>query len=193
MKSMSLKSMSALALALVAGGALATTTSVSAEDTTGKVKFTAGDLIFSDGATATVPSFDFGSHQVSSTAQTYNATAAGTLAVTDLRGTGAGWNVTVKQKGALTSTSGHTLTAAQLKLDQGTTTNSNNETVTATAQTLTVGTAAKVFDATVNNGNGVSTLTWATTQTHLEVPAGTTQKAEEYTATLEWTLNDTPA
>lgn len=197
MKSLSLKSTSALALALIAGGVVATATAtpVSADQTTGTVQFTAGNLEFGDGTGQTVPSFDFGQQDITAKNKTYDAVTAGTLKVSDLRGTGEGWKVTVTQQAQLATTTGAELTGAVLKLNNATTSNSSNETVAFHAGDLTPGTASLVFDAQVNNGNGTSTLAFAdgTTDVQLEVPGSTAKKSEAYKAELVWTLTDSLA
>ena len=193
MKSLTFKSMSAFALALVAGGALATTatTPVSAavqsspSNTTGKVTFTAGDLTLNQ-----VPDFDFGTQNILPTDQTYTATANGVTKITDLRGDGKGWELTVTAT-ELTA-NGKTLENAQISLENGVATNANGETVTATNAVLVPNTAAKVFSAATNNGNGESTLTWDKANAKLFVPGASTKSAAQYTATLTWTLADAP-
>lgn len=198
MKLLSFKSTSALALALIASGVVATATPVSADQTqttTATVGFTAGNLEFGDGTGQTVPSFDFGQQDITAKDNTYDVVTAGALKVSDLRGTGAGWNVTVKQQAQLATATGAELTGAVLKFNNATTSNSSNETVTFHAGDLTPGTASRVFDAQANNGNGTSTLAFAggTSDAQLHVPGATPKKSEAYTATLEWTLTDSPA
>ena len=195
MKSLSLKSTSALALALIAGGVVATATPVSADQTTGTVEFTAGNLEFGDGTGQTVPSFDFGIRDITTQTRTYTASGAGILNVTDLRGTSVGWKVTVAQKDQLKTANNDELTGASLALDAGTVTNTNNEVPTNAAVTLVPGgVASAVLTAEAGKGNGTSTLTWGADNAKLTVPGSTTQKSGiKYTATLEWTLNDTPA
>lgn len=192
MKSLNLKSTSALALALIAGGVVATATPVSADQTTGTVEFTAGNLEFGDGTGQTVPSFDFGINAITTQDVTYNATAEGTLAVTDLRGSNAGWKVSVTQKDQLKTTNNDELTGAQLTLDAGAVTNTNNELPTNNDVTLAPGVASEVLKAEAGKGNGISKLTWGTDKAKLFVPGSTTKKATQYTATLEWTLSDSP-
>ena len=192
MKSLNLKSTSALALALIAGGVVATATPVSADQTTGTVEFTAGNLEFGDGTGQTVPSFDFGINAITTQDVTYNATAEGTLAVTDLRGSNAGWKVSVTQKDQLKTTNTDELTGAQLTLDAGAVTNTNNELPTNNDVTLAPGVASEVLKAEAGKGNGISKLTWGTDKAKLFVPGSTTKKATQYTATLEWTLSDSP-
>lgn len=192
MKLLGFKSTSAVALALIAGGVVATATPVSADQTTGTVEFTAGNLEFGDGTGQTVPSFDFGINAITTQDVTYNATAEGTLAVTDLRGSNAGWKVSVTQKDQLKTTNNDELTGAQLTLDAGAVTNTNNELPTNNDVTLAPGVASEVLKAEVGKGNGISKLTWGTDKAKLFVPGSTTKKAAQYTATLEWTLSDTP-
>ena len=193
MKSITLKSMSALALTLVAGGALTITATTpvaaavqsSSSSTTGKVKFTAGDLTLDK-----VPEFDFGTQQISTTDQNYAATAEGVTKITDLRGDGKGWELTVTATEL--KAGAKTLENAQMSLENGTTANTNGETVTANNAVLVPNKAAKVFSAAATNGNGESTLTWDKANAKLFVPGKSTKSAEEYTATLTWTLADAP-
>ena len=193
MKSLNLKSTSALALALIAGGVVATATPVSADQTTGTVQFTAGNLEFGDGTGQTVPSFDFGLNAITTQDKTYNTTAGGILAVTDLRGSNAGWKVTVAQQNQLKTVNNDMLTGASLTLDAGTVTNTNGEDPANTAITLTPdGSSVEVLKAEAGKGNGISKLTWGTDKAKLFVPGSTTKKAAQYTATLEWTLSDSP-
>ena len=193
MKSLNLKSTSALALALIAGGVVATATPVSADQTTGTVQFTAGTLEFGDGTGQKVPSFDFGLKAITTQDETYNTTAAGILAVTDLRGSSAGWKVSVTQKDQLKANTGaDELTGAQLTLDAGAVTNTNNELPTNNDVTLVPGVASEVLKAEAGKGNGISKLTWDTDKAKLSVPGSTTKKAAQYTATLEWTLSNSP-
>ena len=195
MKSLNLKSTSALALALIAGGVVVTVTAtpVSADQTTGTVQFTAGNLEFGDGTGQTVPSFDFGLNAITTQDKTYNTTAEGTLAVTDLRGGNAGWKASVIQKDQLKANAGaDELTGAVLTLKAGTVTNTNNELPTTNDVALVPGVSSEVLKAEAGKGNGISKLTWGTDKAKLFVPGSTTKKAAQYTATLEWTLSDSP-
>ena len=192
--------MSTLALALFAGSVMTTTASAAtfAQNSNGKIVYQKGTINIEDPdnpSAAAVPSFDFGQQDITAKNKTYNAVTAGTLKVSDLRGTGEGWKVTVTQQAQLATTTGAELTGAVLKLNNATTSNSSNETVTFHAGDLTPGTASLVFDAQVNNGNGTSTLAFAdgTTDVQLEVPGSTAKKSEAYTAELVWTLTDSPA
>ena len=192
--------MSTLALALFAGSVMTTTASAAtfAQNSNGKIEYQKGTINIEDPdnpSAAAVPSFDFGQQDITAKNKTYNAVTAGTLKVSDLRGTGEGWKVTVTQQAQLATTTGAELTGAVLKLNNATTSNSSNETVTFHAGDLTPGTASLVFDAQVNNGNGTSTLAFAdgTTDVQLEVPGSTAKKSEAYTAELVWTLTDSPA
>ena len=203
MKLLSFKSTSALALALIAGGVMTTTVSAApvTKNSNGKIEYRQGKIDIvdpdhpNDPMHPAVPSFDFGTQDITTDNKTYNAVTAGTLTVSDLRGTGAGWNVTVTQQAQLKTAANDELTGAVLKLTNATTSNSYNETVNFTAADLTPGTASRVFDAPVNNGNGTSRLKFAdaSSDAQLEVPGSTVKKAAAYTAILEWTLTDSPA
>ncbi|HAQ0508468.1 TPA: WxL domain-containing protein [Enterococcus faecium] len=187
-----LKLPTVLTIAAVAGGIGLSSTSVSAatqdKSSQGEVTFTAGALTLEQ-----VPSFDFGNQSISAEDQTYGAQSESVVRVTDLRGTSAGWNLTVTATDLKMDPS-TVLTGAQIKLSNGNATNTSNETVTATNGVLTPNSAVKVLDAASGEGNGVSTGTWAqTTGVTLDVPGSTSKSVGKYSADLTWTLTDAPA
>lgn len=187
-----LKLPTVLTIVAVAGGIGLSSTSVSAatqdESSEGEVTFTAGALTLDQ-----VPSFDFGNQNISAETQTYGAQSESVVKVTDLRGTSAGWNLTVTATDLKMGPSTF-LTGAQITLSNGSTTNTSNETVTATNGVLTPNSAVRVLDAANGAGNGVSTGTWAqTTGVTLEVPGSTSKSVGKYSADLTWTLTDAPA
>lgn len=189
MKLLSLKSTGTLAFALIASGVMATTpvaaTQQSPTETEGKVAFIAGELTLDQ-----VPNFDFGSQAITTTDQTYTATTSGKAKITDLRGSSAGWELTVKASELQANSK--TLKNAQMSLENGSVTNTNGEIVTTTNVTLTPNTAVKVLSAATNNGNGESSVEWEKTNAKLFVPGTSTKTAAEYKATLTWTLADAP-
>lgn len=163
-------------------------------------------------------SFDFGSHPVSNSAETYTAAAQalndGTtrtnyVQVADNRGTFGGWNLKVTATDFTTTdatlvANGHgTLTGAQITLGdaaiqgQGT---ANPADVSAASTTLTPGTqSGTILGATAGHGSGNNLLDFGgvdgatkDTAVTLSVPAGVAG-ASTYTADLTWTLDDTPA
>lgn len=190
MKSMKLTS--SLTVAMIAGGIGFSSISADAapqnQNSTGKVTFTAGDLTLDQ-----VPDFNFGAQEIKATTETYGAQDESKVQVTDLRGSSAGWNLTVTA-GKLKTASMKELVGAQVTLHSGQANNDNGETVTVTDGILTPDSAVKVLDAANGQGNGVSTGTWAAnTGVTLEVPGTSAKSAEQYTADLTWTLTDAPA
>ncbi|MGM9886794.1 MAG: WxL domain-containing protein [Lactococcus sp.] len=163
-------------------------------------------------------SFDFGSHPVSNTAETYNAAAQklsdGTtrtnyVQVADNRGTFSGWNLKVQMTDFTTTNAslvanGHgTLTGATVTLGdaeiQGDGTANPADTY-ATSTVLTPGVqSGTILGATSGHGSGNNLLDFGgksgatkDTAVKLSVPAGVAGAAK-YTADLTWTLDDTPA
>ncbi|MCU2243125.1 WxL domain-containing protein [Enterococcus faecalis] len=187
MKSMKLTN--ALLVAVIAGGigfSSIYADAVAPQNSTGKVTFTAGDLTLDK-----VPSFDFGTQQITAQDHDYDAQAQSEVQVTDLRGSSAGWTLTVtagKLKAGMKE-----LTGAQVSLANGVVTNSSDETVTASDASLIPEQSVKVMNAAAGNGNGVTTGNWQTTDVKLHVPGATAKSAEQYTTDLTWTLTDAPA
>ena len=185
----SMKVAGALTVAMIVGGigfSSISADAVAPQNSTGKVTFTAGDLTLDK-----VPSFDFGTQQITTQDQDYDAQAQSEVQVTVLRGSSAGWTLTVtagKLKAGVKE-----LTGAQVSLASGVVANSSNETVTASDTTLTPEQSVKVMNAAAGNGNGVTTGTWQTTGVKLHVPGASAKSAEQYTADLTWTLTDAPA
>ena len=183
------KVVNALTVAMIAGGigfSSISADAVAPQNSTGKVTFTAGDLTLDK-----VPSFDFGTQQITTQDRDYDAQAQSEVQVTDLRGSSVGWTLTVtagKLKAGMKELAG-----AQVSLTNGTVVNTSNETVTASDTTLTPEQSVKVMNAAAGNGNGVTTGTWQTTGVKLHVPGTSTKSAEQYTANLTWTLTDAPA
>ena len=207
MKSLTLKSMSALALALVTGGVMTTTASADTfnKNSNSKIEYQSGKIDIVDPTDpdpdnptkAAVPTFDFGQQTITSLDKTYDNVTAGSLKVTDLRGTDEGWKVEVTQTAQLKSAAtSKELTGAKLKL------NTTNTTVTAdsgnpafTAADLTPGVKSTILVAAAGSGNGATILSFAdgTDSAQLEVPGYTPKVKEAYTADLVWTLTDSPA
>lgn len=191
MKSLSLKSTSVLAIALIASGVVATATPVSATQqlpigTEGKVNFTAGNLTLDQ-----VPSFDFGTQAITTTSERYDATNEGFVKVTDLRGTDAGWCLTVIASELIAD--GKTLKDAEMTLGSGQVTNSNQENVHMAEARLVPNIASKVLFAPIGEGNGESLAHYDKTDVTLFVPGYATKTSTaEYKATLTWTLADAP-
>ncbi|MBO1103943.1 WxL domain-containing protein [Enterococcus faecalis] len=189
MKSMKLTS--ALTVAMIAGGigfSSISADAVAPQQTTGKVTFTPGELTLDK-----VPSFDFGTQQITTQTKDYDAQEQSKVQVTDLRGSSAGWTLTVTA-GKLKTTSMKELVGTQIVLQTGQASNNNGEAVIIPDTIyLNPEQSEKVMNATAGNGNGVSTGTWQSSDVKLFVPGTTTKSAEQYTADLTWTLTDAPA
>ncbi|MGC5455860.1 WxL domain-containing protein [Enterococcus faecium] len=117
------------------------------------------------------------------------------LQVSDLRGTGAGWKVSI----GLSAFSGtedqtHTLKGAKVVLPEGAITTNNEDKKNgpvSNAKTIEAGgDASTIFIANKNQGMGTWFSKWDPEEVKLVVPGG--QYADKYTAKLTWTLSDTP-
>jgi hypothetical protein len=184
----SMKLISALTVATIAGTfgiSSITANAATSQNTTGKVTFIAGDLKLDK-----VPNFDFGQQQISTQDEEYDAQGESEVGVTDLRGSSAGWSLTVTA-GKLKS-GAKELVGSQVSLANAAVTNSNGETVTAQNIDLTPDQSVKVMNAAVGNGNGVTKSTWQGTDVKLHVPGTSTKSAEAYTTDLVWTITDAP-
>lgn len=172
-----------------------------------------------------VSNFDFGSQKISSKNQTYYAKAQGYQGVsdtsvlyaqvTDNRGTGAGWILSVAQPSQFTN-DGKELKGAQIGINNlSVATQADSDAGSATAggdMILVPGTGAQtVMSAKANTGQG----TWVarmgkadnlvpekgdgdTNRTvdkavSLSVPGSSNKLAGQYTTNLNWTLSDVPS
>jgi len=118
------------------------------------------------------------------------------LQVSDLRGTGAGWKVTIGLSTfAGTEDQTRVLKGAKITLPLGTLSTNNedkNNVPTSFAKTIEAGgDSAEIFTATKNQGMGTWFSKWDPKEVKLSVPGG--QYADKYVANLTWTLSDTPA
>lgn len=187
---------------MVVAGLLGTSTVVANAadtDSTGDVTFSSGTLSLS---VTDNTNLSFGSNTISTTDATLNASTTPTVEVSDLRGTNAGWSLTVaqgQQFNTATDASGSALTNAALtvastKVSSDSTVNTGNATLTpgtTTSGTTTNGAAGTVASASDGDGNGISTFTFGSST--LAVPGATTKLAKAYTTTLTWNLGDTPS
>lgn len=137
--------------------------------------------------------FNFGTVKTSMQRQTYTASRVNNVAkqwlqVSDNRLNATGWQVTVAQPTAFTSSTGKTLTGAELKLPVGHTYNEHT-TTGLTSYGLTVNNAAQpIFRASSGNGRDLSTNVWAPEDVSLTLPGQTAVRGEIYTTTINWTL-----
>ncbi|MDV0430478.1 WxL domain-containing protein [Lactiplantibacillus sp. DA1] len=177
---------------MISAGLLGATTVVANADTsTGDVTFTGGTLSMSVDTT----NLAFGSNAITSSNATLDATTTPTVTVSDLRGTSAGWTLTVAQgqqfntaqDGTGSALTNAALTVAGTESDSAVT---NGSTTLAPGTTEAAGAAGTVASAKNGTGNGDSTVTFSDSK--LAVPGATTKLATGYTTTLTWNLSDTP-
>lgn len=151
------------------------------------VTFTPGRITLQE-----VPSIIFGDQEISTIDETYEWTNSSFIKVDDLRGSAAGWNVTVKQTAQLATAEGEELTNAQINMKNGKLTTTGSDTAKITDAILLPGKVTKIMDASVGTGTGSFKGTWSTDGVTLEVPGTTKQLAKQYTADLEWVLTEAP-
>lgn len=186
---------------MVVAGLLGTSTVVANAadtDSTGDVAFSSGTLSLSVDNT----NLSFGKNTISAADANLGASTTPTVKVSDLRGTNAGWSLTVaqgQQFNTKTDASGSALTNAALtvastKVSSDSTVNTKNATLTpgtTTSGTTTNGAAGTVASALAGDGNGISTFTFGGST--LAVPGATPKLAQGYTTTLTWNLGATPS
>ena len=166
-----------------------------------------------------VPVFDFGTEKITTGAKSYNAllpTESGTeipyyAQVTDFRGTGEGWSLYAKMTSQF-SDGTHTLNGAAIALSNvaadadatvGTTAPGTTFNGALEYDAVSGGTLIKLASAAVNEGMGTSAVRFGDTARYgstltadksvsLTIPAATLIYANEYKATIQWTLAATP-
>lgn len=144
-----------------------------------------------------VSSLDFGSFQLQSGAITLTANQNSdkdpNVQVTDKRGTGDGWTLTVAQTQEFKSAEGHTLAGAKLTLPAGNllTNNVNNKDNAPSTKSVVVNAEPNVVMVAAN-GQGLGTWAdqFARENTTLEIPSG--NYAGSYESELTWTLANVP-
>lgn len=144
-----------------------------------------------------VSPLNFGETEITTTTQTLTAITAVNehfgLQVTDTRGTGEGWKVDV----GLSDFTGknkvtNKIKGAELTLPVGTLTTGNAAGITeaapvsSTVSLIPAGATGTIFAATTDKGMGTWFSEFDKAVTTLKIPAG--NLADEYTATLTWTL-----
>ncbi|MFC6201450.1 WxL domain-containing protein [Lactiplantibacillus nangangensis] len=160
----------------------------------GTVSFTGGDLTLD----ATGAGLDFGSNKITDQKETYNnQTANSGVKVSDLRGTGAGWSLSVTQQAQFKN--GDTTDAKELK---GAAINLNGvldtsnvaggaPTLIADSIPLTPTASTMIAGAKADAGLGTTTIVYDTST--LDVPQSAIKLAgSKYTTTLFWNLGATP-
>ena len=141
-----------------------------------------------------VSHLDFGSHPVSVSEKTYEATKTAHIQVTDRRGAQAtGWNVTL-QASRFMSEGKETLEGAKLSFENGEV-KSNlsgiNSPNTSNFTVITGGEAQRVTNAAAGTGVGTWLTVWNQGNVKLTVLQNTATKGE-HVSTLTWTLTDAP-
>lgn len=164
-------------------------TPVDTGSTTATVTFTAGIL-----SLQSVPTISFGTNTISNTL-TYNAAADSDIIVSDLRGNGEGWRVTVAlsafNDGANSSLPGASIgvTGAAVTGEPGSVSGLPTSEPSITLNSND--TAVEVFSAGVDCGMGQWTSSWASGNTTLTIVQDTAFVGT-HTATLSWSLYDAP-
>lgn len=161
--------------------------------TEASISFTAGTLRL-----ASVPVLDFGSQNVSAEEETYRAAnISSPIQVSDLRGSGKGWELLVSlSEFTLEDGVTPTLKAAGIEISAPTVmaVNGNIGTPPSTPVNLVLtsdNTETRIWTADVNEGMGVWDLVWHEDNTRLRVKPGTAQEGTS-AATLTWTLQTAP-
>ena len=150
-----------------------------------------------------VPNITFGSQAISGSEQVYNATELKPFVqVTDVRGTGAGWNVIAKAT-PFNDGTGDSLKGSTISFIGGYALSANPSSAKPTPSSpviLTTDNAeSTVLAAAENSGLGTWIDRWYPTETTatsndnvtLTVPAGSAT-AKTHTSTITWTLADAP-
>ncbi|EPI04360.1 hypothetical protein D920_00236 [Enterococcus faecalis 13-SD-W-01] len=137
-----------------------------------------------------VADLDFGLHEISAADETYKTETDTQATVSDLRGTLAGWKLTVEQGDQFVNGTA-VLDNAQITLDTP-----KVSTGTGVAKTGIVlapnGGAQEILGAKAGEGDGITTAALATGSASLSVPGATTKQVGTYSTELTWTLSDVP-
>lgn len=150
-----------------------------------------------------MPNITFGSQAISASQKVYNATELKPFVqVTDIRGTGAGWNVIAKAT-AFNDGTDDSLKGSTISFVGGYAISANSSATKPTPSTPVVlttdNTESTVLVAAENSGLGTWVDRWYPTETTatsndnvtLTIPAGTAT-AKTHTSTITWTLADAP-
>lgn len=143
-----------------------------------------------------ISNFDFGDHEISVAQQTYDLESPEQpyVQVSDRRGTGAGWNLTVQAGAFQNEEQESSLPGTTLSFTNGSV-DTNLEGITAPETqdvTLTTGGAAQnVTTAGEDAGLGSWVTVWDHENVQLTVPQAAATEGT-HTSTLTWTLSDAP-
>lgn len=166
-----------------AGAAFADTTAT----TNGTVSFQAGSLSLSE-----LPSnFDFGSTNVVSSGLNRSYSASDDeIAVSDLTGSGDGWNLQASLTAFSNENANQPLTGASVSFDQAATNQYSSALTSGSNSIESTNAATTVLSADSNQGMGTSTDPLSSIK--LNLPDSTPIYEGSYSATMTWTLGNTP-
>lgn len=154
------------------------------------IAFDGGNLVLAE-----TPTIAFGSHTIDAGTESFAATSVTpSLEISDARGTGLGWGVTVALS-AFQSGEASSLQGAVLSLNNAAVTSSGTGTAPTAESLITLpsnGTAVPVETAALNAGLGVWDTAWLPANVSLNVPISS-QSVGSHQATMTWTLTDAPA
>ena len=166
---------------------------VADDETQAIVTFEAGSLTI-----GSAPILNFGTNNISSAVDTIEATTVSEpVQVSDLRGSGEGWNLNVSLSPFIHSDgTTETLQGASIQIDKSTVSGANETvgntpTVPADLEITADNTETPVFIAETGHGMGVWEIEWEATDVDLIVYPGTAHIGTN-TATLTWSLQTAP-
>ncbi|MFB5176162.1 WxL domain-containing protein [Latilactobacillus sakei] len=128
-------------------------------------------------------------------AKTYSNINDAKATVQDIRGTAAGWTLTVAQNAQFKTSDDTELTGAQITIKTPTLDTASTATATVDQSLVltTDNTAHKIMGAAAGEGNGTAIADMNTGSVTLDVPGKTVKVAKDYTTMLTWNLADAPA
>lgn len=169
-----------------AGAAFADSTTT----TNGTVSFQSGDLTLSKFPSA----FDFGTQEVTSDKNvSYSSTedqSDDEIAVSDLTGSGDGWNLQASLTAFSNGNADQPLTGASVSFDQAATNQYSSALTSGSNSIESTNAATTVLSADSNQGMGTSTDPLSNIK--LNLPVSTPLYKGSYSATMTWTLGNTP-
>lgn len=193
-KHLSFVYLSALAAGMATWCALGTPLTVFADDVqTSKACVTFTMPKDSAIAASDMPTIDFSSTEVSSSAQDVTADRVDAPVAVTNPGFANAWSVSVAASDFTNADNSQQIHSAQLTFDATAAQNSDRDSVatapTVTDTTITTGgDAAALVKASRNGSAGTFKTEFASSAVHLHIPAG--NAAGSYTAKLKWTLTD---
>lgn len=194
----------AVALTALMAVAMAAPLSVQAasaaeDNTTASITFTKGDISLVD-----APNLNFGSHVANLSDDSFASINDVAVKVSDARGTGEGWNLTVELspfalgeaetlQGARIEVKNPSVEAVESTLDENAPTVPTDE--SGVLSIVSGGEAKKVFEASAEHGKGVWQSMWGPDNTNLVIKPGTADVSVDSApsvATMHWALQEAP-